>query len=425
MCTGSQHSQAETAEKYRTRHTELLAQLKHQDNVREVQELTERSRNLNLSMCRGVAEARQIATGHGNIIRDSNIRGSRDECYTVEDICKLSGRNSGWIAPHDDSDDGHDKSYLTADGKHVIEKEYKLIDGHWALIPYRKELHEVDPHLLAALQEERERELARQWRRKEKKRAKEAGQKYTDNHQESLNIYETKPHRTPGLLERFSGLEPASSVIDGSQNIPIVEEKRMKPRVKRWAPPPRYETPTPPPPGDESYDDEDYQELIDMLRKAEIEEEFQRRTKTSPSPTSFRARAKQNGFNPTEQRGYGSEYDSAYQQPPKAESSTAPTRRVKRESRTRTRVEKFTEDIEYEYADDEADSRVAGHKAPVHGPKRTSKSTSYGKTRSNSYEFDDDESDLDVWLKIADEDDRGRRPIGRLNFGSLGRSNKR
>ncbi|KAI0866284.1 hypothetical protein F4860DRAFT_508678 [Xylaria cubensis] len=142
MCKGSRtetpRDPSNSKEKEKARTAELLSQLRIGVNEEEVQSLTKRGNELNLSMQRGLSEARHIMFGTAS---DSSSLHSSSRADNPLDS------DSGF-----ESDEG---DTLTEDGKHVVQKRDILINGHWATIKYRKELHEVDPYLLAKLQDKR------------------------------------------------------------------------------------------------------------------------------------------------------------------------------------------------------------------------------------------------------------------------------
>ncbi|KAI1351516.1 hypothetical protein F5Y01DRAFT_325324 [Xylaria sp. FL0043] len=132
--------------KQKVRAAELMAQLKgdrYEERSAEVRHLAERGNELNLNLYKTLSPARHHRT-----------------------------RKASWV-PNSDSeceDTRLENAYLTPDGKEVVEKQYKLMNGHWASLTYRKQLHEVDPGLLAALRQRREKERGRWIARQEKKK---------------------------------------------------------------------------------------------------------------------------------------------------------------------------------------------------------------------------------------------------------------
>ncbi|KAI1308164.1 hypothetical protein F5Y03DRAFT_113028 [Xylaria venustula] len=139
--------------KQKARAAELMTQLKgagYEERANKVHDLAERGNELSLSMQENIAEAQNLMYGSGP--RSSSSPETQKK-----------HRKTPWEPNSDsESDDGRsDTAHLTPDGTEVIEKEYKLINGHFALITSRKQLHEVDPYLLAQLRQKRKRELAK------------------------------------------------------------------------------------------------------------------------------------------------------------------------------------------------------------------------------------------------------------------------
>ncbi|KAI0811614.1 hypothetical protein GGR55DRAFT_640908 [Xylaria sp. FL0064] len=134
--------------KQKVRAAELMAQLKgdrYEERSAEVRHLAERGNELNMNLYKTLSPTRRHKT-----------------------------RKASWV-PNSDSeseDSRLDNAYLTPDGKEVVEQQYKLMNGHWASLTYRKQLHEVDPGLLAALRQKREKEQAKWKAKQEKKKAK-------------------------------------------------------------------------------------------------------------------------------------------------------------------------------------------------------------------------------------------------------------
>ncbi|KAI0109712.1 hypothetical protein GGR51DRAFT_569936 [Nemania sp. FL0031] len=352
-----------------SRYAELLAQLRPQDNTRGVQTLIDRSRDCDIKMRRGLIETRQLLYG----------RNSDDENYNA---AKRSKQAPWELDSDEDSDDGRrDKSYLTPDGKQVVQRQYKLINGHWAFITYRKELHEVDPALLLKLQEEREKELAKERRKAE-------------------------PTREQGIFceQGISPVSWPSRNFINEARAAIVRDHQSQQGVKRWDPPlNRYETPTPPasPP---LPDESDFQKMLDMRRreaeKASEEEELRRwrEIASAPLPTSFQARGERVRIDLADELFYRPEWDFEY------------------EKDLKNWAEGFDKDILYEYLDDSdtADSCATVHKAPIREPEP--KASRKSCLKSPSHLPDDEEEDLDIWLKIADEDNEGKKPHRRVRF---------
>ncbi|TGJ81805.1 hypothetical protein E0Z10_g6962 [Xylaria hypoxylon] len=150
MCGGSKgetpYGQVETDPKRKARTAELMTQLKgagYEERAAKVKSLAERGNQLNRSMHQNLAGIQQMIYG--------TPTDSSRSCSLLD------------IDSDSESENGRrDTAYLTDDGKEVIQREYKLINGHWALITSRKQLHEVDAYLLLQLREKRERKLATQ-----------------------------------------------------------------------------------------------------------------------------------------------------------------------------------------------------------------------------------------------------------------------
>ncbi|KAJ8131332.1 hypothetical protein O1611_g2296 [Lasiodiplodia mahajangana] len=426
------------AGKHKTRREELLAQLGHQDNTREVQHMLDQSRNLDLNMRRGISEAQQILYGP----RDAGGYTDKHSWCGSPGVTGRTAKAPWELDSDEDSDDGQrDTSYLTLDGKHVIQKQYKLINGHWALISYRKELHEVDHFLLLQLQEKRERELAKERRKTERKGTREGDNSNIDqeNHcrdPTSLSIYramsfeageymakgkqaagEPNVYQTPTTSWNFINEARAAIVRDHQTQPQIGGVKRLF-----WDPPlNRYETPTPPP-SPPPPDEEDFRRMLDMWRDSSLkrekarEERLERQTakESAPPPPSFKMRAERIDFDSPEELYYNSGNDFEDEQD--AESSSAPARCVSGESTRHTQGERFDQDIIYNYLEDNdsANSHDTVHETPVYEPLGWRKSASWGKSQSRA--SDEEEEDLDVWQKIADEDTEGKKPQRRVRF---------
>ncbi|KAI0870793.1 hypothetical protein GGS24DRAFT_474022 [Hypoxylon argillaceum] len=136
----SSHCESCAKEKRDARRAELMSRFMSPESTKEVQKLTERSHELIKR----------------RFVEDTNERPT-------------------YLDSESDSDDGRrDTTYLTPDGNHVIEKQYQLINGDSTLITYRRELSEVDPALLILLRQKRERELAKEKRKEEKRKARQS-----------------------------------------------------------------------------------------------------------------------------------------------------------------------------------------------------------------------------------------------------------
>lgn len=361
---------------------------------------------------RGIAEVRHMMFGPAPSCSSPLSPGI--EHQTRSWSARLSSRSgkAPWDPNSDsESDDGRrDTSHFTEDGKHVIQKQYKLINGHYALIAYRLELNEVDPYLLLKLREKRERELARLEVKKKKREGKRRARNGESNNNIGKNEEDSKlyhktftreeekaiekwraPHTsTPGAQLREKTSQSSSSRPSsrgrGSRGITAREQgtgkapQEPKERIRGE----RCETRTP-------------------AGNPEM-----RKTHKHESPASlhsFRARAEQDYFRATPQWGVG---DEEYEEGPvQAESSKAPAARLAlRRTKGRTWMERFAEDITYASTDSssDTDSVVTVIKAPARQPGDTKgKAPDYGKSRHRSRVVKEEE-DLDIWHKIADEE---------------------
>jgi len=165
------------------RAAELIAQFMgadHEADAVGVEDLKERGKKIERNMRRRIAHAQYLINGTTPNTTTSyppNPSSSFSSSSASNDINRraVSRHGEKGKAPWDsdsesDSDSRRDTSYLTEDGKHVIEKRYQLINGHEALMTYRLELHEVDPLKLEHLREKRDRARAKREMKAEKKR---------------------------------------------------------------------------------------------------------------------------------------------------------------------------------------------------------------------------------------------------------------
>ncbi|KAI8956281.1 hypothetical protein F4801DRAFT_595502 [Xylaria longipes] len=399
-------------EKRKARTAELMSQLRHGENEDEVQSLTERANQLNLNMQRNIAETRRMMYGAANASSTPSSPNTGNQSFTAGRSwgvrpASRSGIRSGkapWDSGSDsESDKGRrDTSYLTGDGKHVVQKEYKLINGHFALIAYRKELSEVDPHLLRKLREKREKELAKLEARQRKREGKRRARNGECNNDIGKTKSDSKTHHETIMNEEKKAMEKWRSVCRSSEpNSPRHSPKGKSSRATTA--------------GEQQAEKKSRRES-----KVSIHEERHgtrkppqteaRKTHKHKSPTSryrsnsFRARAEQDGFRPTSQWGFGD--DGYEQEPAQAESSRGSAERqgLRRVER-RTWVERFAEDITYDSnSSSDSDSVVTVLRVPVHQPgTKSGKSTGDGKSRRQNRMVEDEEC-LDVWHKIADEE---------------------
>ncbi|KAI3331563.1 hypothetical protein HD806DRAFT_163969 [Xylariaceae sp. AK1471] len=429
-----------TKAKRKARAAELMSQLmgpQHEEDAADVQNMTARAAEIQLSM-------------------HQNIKNARDFMYGGSDQKPVAvGQSWGAVGPDSDSDsdDGRsDTSYLTDDGRHVIQKQYKLINGHWALIAYRRELHEVDPVLLVKLREKRDKALAKREtkeRKKEEKRRARNGDNNSSQESGNMKAKEVEmeqksplnPNSTPTLahstgttdqIEKWRASEPASRpattysrprrLITEEQAEQQREEEEKLARIRETIHLYPYEKTTPPP-SPPRVDEHELHRRVSLSRQASegipesskaILRKGRNRTPSLSSPAS--------SFRTVRWPSYSSqEYDQEpilpereeHEQdtePVQAESSAAPARRALRRTKRGTWVERFAEDITYDSADD-ADSDVTVHKVPVRQPSRRGRTTSYG--RSQSHRIEEIPEDLDIWEQIYDANDKGKRPMRR------------
>ncbi|TRX98775.1 hypothetical protein FHL15_000117 [Xylaria flabelliformis] len=395
MCKGSRTEMTcdtrNLTEKQKARTAELISQLRLGVNEEEVQNLTERANELNLSMQRGLAEARHIMFGTA-LDSSSSPSSSRAENQThvvgSSRSAKSSSRSGKGPLDFDsgsESDSGQCDT-LTEDGKHVVQKRNILINGHWALITYRKELHEVDPYLLAKLQDKRKKKPAVEVKdrkregkgltrhgeyKKEVSSSRIQPEAFTRSEEEAIEKWRSTYKASKSVAQsRKKSSEPSSPSVSptrepkGKENVPHQSKEGIREE--------RYETSTPP--------------LTPDTQRAHKHKIF-------TSPDSFRARAEKNGFCPTAE-----EYE---QEPVQTEGSgdRAAHPRLRRIKR-RTRVERFTEDITYGSTDSssDADSVVTVLEAPVH---HLGKKSRKNQSQTSAVE---DEEEPDIWQKIADEE---------------------
>ncbi|KAJ2977496.1 hypothetical protein NUW58_g7793 [Xylaria curta] len=333
----------EAKKKRAARTAELITQFGHKENEAEVQKLTDRAGELNLSMRRGIRDARNIISG--NI--SGNTRSSSD--------------------PSSD-----DSMYITADGKHVIEKQYTLIGGHWAHVTYRRELDEVDPLILLKLQEKRENQLAKERKRKEKKKAKNG---------ESSTSHSRNSHGSPKI--------PAA--VKDAEN---VKGKGKAAEMAKTIP--GFDSPSPSRRGS-------------GLRKTVVAGEQVKRETPGKSEGSINDSLKTHYDKPKAMREWSELWKNRRTQeisrehepePAETESSTDAVRPGLKRTELFARVESCDEDTEDE-------SGGSSTKVDTHVKQDTS--TNHGKGKEESAIPRNDKY-LDIWQKISDEDDKGRRP---------------
>ncbi len=308
------------------RTAELMSQLKgegYEERASKVQNLAERGRELNRSM-------------------QQNLAGAR----------KTTSRKAPWDQDSDSDDGRSDTAYLTPDGREVVQKEYKLINGHWGLITYRKQLHEVDPYLLLKLREKREKEVAK-LEAKDKRKGKK--------------VERDGIPRISTPLAQLTGMKaprPTTQRTDAAGSSGQQREKRagnsgvsreLKERVRKEQ---RGETSAPPTSHDAEFEREASRWRHVSKGKSPVSpspSSSSSSSSSSASPYSFKARAKQSGFCQPQ------EHDSGH----------------------------------------DADSDITDPRVPVRRTKKKTTSTRSGESQCEN----DGEEYLDIWQKIADEDD--------------------
>ncbi|KAI1363002.1 hypothetical protein F5Y08DRAFT_341073 [Xylaria arbuscula] len=193
--------------KQKARASELMSQLKgdsYKENETNLQHLAKRGEQLSREMYENSVETQHMMSGR--------------EPWDLESEDTLSDTGS------------HDTAYLTPEATAVIEKEYVLISGHYALITYRKQLDQVDPYLLLKLREKREREIAR-WEARNKE--KREGKKNKRDRDAKPQISET--------LAQLTGMKPtprrsvssaSSKVSKASDGLTDLQERLARARLE-------------------------------------------------------------------------------------------------------------------------------------------------------------------------------------------------
>ncbi|KAI0447112.1 hypothetical protein F4803DRAFT_546646 [Xylaria telfairii] len=395
------------------RTAELISQLGHGQNESEVQSLTQRANELNLSMQRGIAEARHMMFGPAPD-SSSPLLSPGIEHQNRSWSARRSGK-APWDPNSDsESDDGRrDTSRLTEDGKHVIQKQYKLINGHYALIAYRLELNEVDPCLLLKLREKRERELARLEAKKKKREGKRRARNGESNNNIGKKEEDSKLYHKTFTEKKATEKRRASRTSKPAAQLREKTSESSSPRHPARGSGSRGNTAGEQAKGKAPQEPkarirEERHETRTPAGKSEMRKTHKNESPASSHPSnSFRARAEQNGFRPIPQWGVS---DEEYEEGPmQAEDSKAPAARL---ALRKAWMEKFAEDITSASPDSssDADSVVTVIKAPVREPRETKcKSPDYGKSRRRSCgvkqeEEEEEEEDLDIWHRIADEE---------------------
>ncbi|KAI1183129.1 hypothetical protein F5B17DRAFT_153183 [Nemania serpens] len=403
----------ENTKKNLGRVVELMAQLRPQESLETIQQLADAGRQINLNMRRNIAEARYLA--YGTTTRSTADHDSpsapRDESYTAG---RSWGGRAPWEDSESDSDSGRrDTTRLSEDMKHVIEKKYKLIAGHLSLISYRRELDEVDPDLLAKLRAKREKELAKERRKEEKRRARADGNKKPESYKATVGG--DKRGERLATIDGVEGSSPKQRIetpatpppSPNAINIALTNPRHRNPSPRQVesvkeaharmqeafaSPPanPRHRNPSP--------------RQVASVKEAHAR--MQKALASSPaSSNSFRARTEQDGFlappfeEATREHGWG------FLQ---AESSATGAKRTLRRSRAQVWTDKFADDITYDDGGDDAD---VSDSDSIDSCITVYASPSYGKNRVAEGE----EEDLDVWQMIADEDEdeEGGAPLRR------------
>ncbi|KAI0971514.1 hypothetical protein F4678DRAFT_433186 [Xylaria arbuscula] len=277
--------------KKKARAAELRTQLKgagYEERANKVHDLAERGNELSLSMQQNLAATQNLMFGSGS-------RSSSSPSHPISSPeQQKKHRKTPWEHDSDsESDDGRsDTVRLTLDGTEVIEKEYKLINGHFALITSRKQLHEVDPYLLAQLRQKRERELAKRKAKEEKKKGKGKGkQSGMPEISMALDLLTTM---SSDLQRRRGGEEKSREFVSSKDG---VREDRGKASASQSS--------------QKRADYAKYEQEISRWRQVSVDKSQIQEAKSpasslpsSPSassaasPMSFRVRAEQCGFSP-------------------------------------------------------------------------------------------------------------------------------
>ncbi|KAI0426124.1 hypothetical protein F5Y09DRAFT_351611 [Xylaria sp. FL1042] len=257
-------------EKQKIRAAELLSQLKGDDYEErdiKVRNFAERGKELTLN------SSRNQDLGRGQRTRKAPWETNSDS---------------------ESGDDKPDKACLSRDGKEVIQKEYKFINGHWALLTYRRQLNEVDPGLLVKLRENREKQQAKRKARQEERKAKGI-------EREQLPLISTPPAQLTGMgsprpttprtprKERGRKSEHFENHRQPSKHAMTDAEQQ---EVSQWRQISKTETKeTHPQEGEPS---------LSLPSSPSSLSHISSSSTASPSPKSFKARAKAIGFRPIE-----------------------------------------------------------------------------------------------------------------------------
>jgi hypothetical protein len=431
----------------------------HEEDADEMRDLARRTRDLHLR------------------IAESALSSPRQRNYSDKDKIPTaghawSGRYGGardgrapWDPDSDsDSDDGRrDTTRLTEDGQHVISKQYKLIDGHWALTTTRLELHEVDPFLLIKLRDKRDKALAKY---EEKKRRKEEKKKRMKNQESGRDgqwresavpltpsrsaaaAADPEEKKTPASHLTRSATTRTYRIITEEQREEQCEEQEKLQRAREKMGNKPFLDPTPPP-SPPQVPVEEIQRRISLSRSASqpIPESLKKQLRRMPLPSSpampIRAKSRRQQLQhdsyfaaaavapssplsrgPTVRWGGDQESQQKLlresqslqraqeqnKEPAQAENSAAPARRALRRMKKGAWVERFAEDIAYDSTDSGADadnSDAAVHHVPKRRPSRKSKAASH---RTSQSRVDESEDDLDIWQKIFDDSAKGKTP---------------
>ncbi|KAI1430380.1 hypothetical protein F5Y12DRAFT_20494 [Xylaria sp. FL1777] len=306
--------------KRKARAAELMSQLKgsgYEERATKIQSLAERGNELSRSMHLNLAGTQKLMYGSAPAPSSPPLSPLSPIAYSRGGRGSRS-RRAPWEPDSDsESDDGRrDTAHLTLDGKEVVQKEYKLINGHWALITYRKQLHEVDPYLLLKLREKRERELEK-WEAKEERKKKKGKGREVEIEQNARPRISTPLAQLTGMRAPGSATKQTITMSSSQRREKRAEKMKLLRDFKERFHEERLETETPAPSPSLPVVDAESQEEISRwrqlskdvpetgkthVRKGKSSKSSSSSSSSSSSPSSFKARAAQNGFHPTAQR---------------------------------------------------------------------------------------------------------------------------
>ncbi|KAI0392035.1 hypothetical protein F5Y17DRAFT_438241 [Xylariaceae sp. FL0594] len=129
----------------------------------------------------------------------------------------------------------NDKSYLTPDGTHVIDKVYEDIDGHPTLITHRREVKDVPAAVVIKLRDRQRRQEARERAKKEERRRKWAARKEKEKKKgKEKEVVDGRRQRRPATSSStsyspFSSTSPSSSFSSPATKL---ETRHNKPAPK-------------------------------------------------------------------------------------------------------------------------------------------------------------------------------------------------